>query len=1259
MTNDELLLLIDKAVQEGWTELNLKSARIRVLPREVRRLTNLRGLDLSDNYLSELPPELWQLTNLSSLDLSENSLGALPAEISELSKLTSLDLSFNQSCELPHEIWQLSNLVSLDLSFCRLSELAPTIRNLDKLRTFTVIGVQIRELPSEIWQLTDLDYLDLRSNQLTELSRGIGHLTSLQTLRLWNNQLSRLPREIGRLTKLRLLDLGDNDIWQLPQQIGELTSLEELILSRNQLVSLPDEIHQLISIKRLHLDQNIICELPQGIGHFVALEELGLSGNRLTDLLPEIQQLTRLKSLDLSDNNLTKLPQEIEQLSSLEELSLSGNQLTDLPREIGRLTRLRSLDLSGNNLRALPQAIGRLANLERLVLSHNRLYELPDTIGQLTKLIEFDLRANELSELPSQFGKLENIHTLDLSENSLIELSPEIGNLISIQSVNFRNNQLSNIPREIEQWGSVITLNLDKNRLTELPAEIGRLSSLRSLGLGSNQLSQLPPQFGHLINVWSLNLDYNPWVEPYNELTTGPRTELFSYLMSLLRGVPQYEAKVLLVGEGAVGKTSLLRALRGDLFVEGLSTTHGIELAEIAVQHPDRTITNSLTLNFWDFGGQEVYRITHQFFFSRHALYLLVWKPREGREENALEEWLERIHLRAGSDARVIVVATHSKERLPELDYPALTDKYGDILAGHLSVDSSDGTGIDELKQRIAATVAGMPHVGTPFNKRWLDARDELRGLDRTHITRDKFIRICAGHGLSQTDASTLIGILHVLGQIIHYDSDGLRDFVVLKPEWLTKAIGYVLEDEPTRSDGGILDHRRLADIWYEHGDPNRETYPPNYFPYFLRLMEQFDVSARIEGQDASLVPQLVPFERPDIMWQAAGGELGLVCEMEQNPPGVIAWTTARNHRWSTHTHWRGGVFLRHEDGHEALVDFTSRLKRRLTLTVRGEYPAHFMSLLRDGLEQLIKERWPYLHYEMNVPCPTVNNGKTCDGRFPLETLHRARAKGIRDLRCQVCLEEIDVGRLLEGYVTPVEPLSQQLAMLESKLLAELTKASVERRHLQGILAESAEMTRRVMRALLDEARNGPRLFTLSPIDPRRQLDPRTLWSEELRLTLWCEHPGHEHELIPEGQYIMRNPRQWAIKLSPYAQLSLKVLRIAAPISVGAVGLAEQGIKDQWEDRFKFMEELSKGAAVLKPDLDKLSSRINDRQYPIARAEGEGLRAFHDLLAEVGWKEGAANLRKVSDKKTGDILWVCPAHYKEYDPGLPVLPEQL
>lgn len=481
---------------------------------------------------------------------------------------------------------------------------------------------------------------------------------------------------------------------------------------------------------------------------------------------------------------------------------------------------------------------------------------------------------------------------------------------------------------------------------------------------------------------------------------------------------------------------------------------------------------------------------------------------------------------------------------------------------------------------------------------------------------------------------------------------------MVLKPEWLTKAIGYVLEDPATRQQSGILDHHRLGAIWHEHGDEQRESYPPRYFPYFLRLMEQYDVSARLEGQQASLIPQMLPYERPALPWEAdAPGEqaqLALVCEMDQNPPGLVAWTTVRNHRWTTNLHWRNGVFLRHEDGHEALVDFVSRLKQELHLTARGEYPAHFMSLLRDGLERLIEDRWPHLIYELYVPCPTHENGQPCGGRFPLKTLQKARTRGLWQLRCQTCLEESDVGRLLEGYVTPAAPLSQQLAEMEARLLAQFTAGN------QLILAQAAEMTRRVLRALLDEARNGPRLFMLSPVDRTKPWAPRNLLREELQLTLWCEHPGHEHELTgDEGCYHIPNPRKWVTKIAPYALLAVKLLRIAAPLAAGVVGMAEQAFQDKHEATFDLMEKLSKSAAEVKPDLQESAHRIDHLKYPYSRAEGAGLRAFHDLLAEVGWKPGAANLRRVTDKTSGDVLWVCATHYKEYDPGLPVLPEQL
>ena len=112
------------------------------------------------------------------------------------------------------------------------------------------------------------------------------------------------------------------------------------------------------------------------------------------------------------------------------------------------------------------------------------------------------------------------------------------------------------------------------------------------------------------------------------------------------------EAKLILIGEGEVGKTSLLGALRGDEWVENRPTTHGVEVAIKSLvldvpelghserseesQTPGEILRSAqddssptdapkqITLNGWDFGGQNIYRHTHQLFFTAPA----VWNPR-------------------------------------------------------------------------------------------------------------------------------------------------------------------------------------------------------------------------------------------------------------------------------------------------------------------------------------------------------------------------------------------------------------------------------------------------------------------------------------------------------------------------------------------------------------------------------------------------------------------------------------------------------
>jgi hypothetical protein len=342
-----------------------------------------------------------------------------------------------------------------------------------------------------------------------------------------------------------------------------------------------------------------------------------------------------------------------------------------------------------------------------------------DGLSKAAREGELDLSGHELTSLPPEITQLTNLQTLRLSVNRLTSLPPEITQLTNLQTLDLSINQLTSLPPEITQLTNLQTLDLSINHLASLPPEITQLANLQSLNLNFNQLTTLPPKLAPLLeNGLNLDLDGNRFQEPLPDLISRGSDTLAAYLDSLVDVVPQYEAKVLLVGEGNVGKTSLVASLLGSPFVANRETTHGIEIHPLILRHPNQDV--DMTIWTWDSGGQEVYRITHQFFFSRRALYLMVWNTREGQEQNEVEGWLRRIRLRVGPECRVIVVATHSDERQPELDFPQLQRALPGMLVGQCAVDNLSGNGIGELRDMITNEAARLPQMGQLLSQRWM-----------------------------------------------------------------------------------------------------------------------------------------------------------------------------------------------------------------------------------------------------------------------------------------------------------------------------------------------------------------------------------------------------------------------------------------------------------------------------------------------------------------------------------------------------------
>jgi len=785
---------------------------------------------------------------------------------------------------------------------------------------------------------------------------------------------------------------------------------------------------------------------------------------------------------------------------------------------------------------------------------------------------------------------------------------------------------------------------------------MGLLSNLLSLYLFSNRLNP------------ALQSSYNAGLD-----------QLRAYLRSLQEGEPLYEAKLVLVGEGNVGKTTLLKALMGEPTNTQEPTTHGvsIDIRAFHLPHPDLGDT-TMQFNAWDFGGQEVYRVTHQFFFSPRAIYLLLWEPRLGVQQCQVEDWLKMIRLRVGDEARVIIVSTHCRTggRIARIDQPVLKRDFGEMIVGFHEVDSlipddqsGEMVGVAELKGMIAKAAKGLAQMGMQFNRHWREARDELIALGQKKplITYTEFSHICQSHTLDPMATYTVATLMHDLGYIVYYgDDERLKDDVILQPEWLTKAIGFVLEDRVTLKMSGILPDDRLREVWDHHQFNHEPRYAPHLYPFFLRLMEKYDVSYRLESGDASLVAQHVPQVRPYLPWlpdeepEMTHRRLTIICQMDETPPGLVPWMIVRTHEYSyerqvqgvmTHLHWQKGMFLRNTIHGEAMLELRGQ---EFLIHIEAVWPIYFRNVLEKTLNQLIVENWPGLkeRYTFRVPCRGIYKDVPCTGSFSIDALRQYLDEGDTTERCERCRSRQDIVSLLYGVKDQNE--REQLKRIETKVDQIETKVD---QGFTGMTAHLTELESRVantfwalMHAIASEAKHGPRLYTIGATD-------NTLWRHGFKrryeLQLWCEAEDCQHPVMERGKgvYEFEISREWLKRVAPYLNFSFRVLKTAAFIATpglnsffGEEFIKNQGIGEQLELADRTLQTLP----IDIPIADGPSTRSG----AVSAVERSGLLTLHRFLKENDPTHARLGLYRVPTY-TGDYRWLCRRHYEAAQSKIP------
>lgn len=392
--------------------------------------------------------------------------------------------------------------------------------------------------------------------------------------------------------------------------------------------------------------------------------------------------------------------------------------------------------------------------------------------------------------------------------------------------------------------------------------------------------------------------------------------------------------RIVFLGDSEAGKTLILSRLDNpdmDPKEFHMDTTIGINIVR-----KEQTINGqTVRLNYWDFGGQDILHSMHRIFLSKNTLYVIVLNTRNDNQDAQAIFWLRYVEAYAQGSPVLLVMNKIDQNKRAALNLPVLNRlskrnfAQEDVLK--ISAVCPEKEKFQkQFTEKLHEYIGRYFGAAKPFTSQETQIRDKVeakKAADKLKvISIDDFRDICEEESLNNVDdQDKLMERFNETGVLVYFRG---KTVMFMNPEWITKTIYKILDQDEQIADNGVVLHKKIKSFCRKNEDNINKSEDA---AHLLDIMRDYDLSFQYEKQkpgeehteDKEFIPMLCQREEPQdittLIEQDNTVELRMV--FEYLPCGVLYKLMVDHHEELDMDHvWRYGMKLDHENGGYAVL---------------------------------------------------------------------------------------------------------------------------------------------------------------------------------------------------------------------------------------------------------------------------------------------------------------------------------------------------